>query len=139
MKAQFHLSLPCKSIEITKNFYTSILGASLGRYADKWADINLYDNQLTFTQAGDFSFNFKNYKLGESVLPSFHFGVIIPVQVWGDLYTKLFKSNYEVTTEVTFMKNKIGEHLSFFITDPNGYMIEFKSFKTENEVFSATL
>ena len=73
------------------------------------------------------------------MLPSFHFGVIIPVQVWGDLYTKLFKSNYEVTTEVTFMKNKIGEHLSFFITDPNGYMIEFKSFKTENEVFSATL
>ena len=139
MKAQFHLALPCKSIEVTKNFYTSILGASLGRYADKWADINLYDNQLTFTQAGDFNFNFKNYKLGESVLPSFHFGVIIPVQVWGDLYTKLFKSNYEVTTEVTFMKNKIGEHLSFFITDPNGYMIEFKSFKTENEVFSATL
>ena len=42
MKAQFHLALPCKSIEVTKNFYTSILGASLGRYADKWADINLY-------------------------------------------------------------------------------------------------
>lgn len=104
-----------------------------------WADINLYDNQLTFTQAGDFNFNFKNYKLGESVLPSFHFGVIIPVQVWGDLYTKLFKSNYEVTTEVTFMKNKIGEHLSFFITDPNGYMIEFKSFKTENEVFCTSV
>ena len=71
MKAQFHLALPCKSIEVTKNFYTSILGASLGRYADKWADINLYDNQLTFTQAGDFNFNFKNYKLGESVLPPF--------------------------------------------------------------------
>lgn len=139
MKAQFHLALPCKSIEVTKNFYTSILGASLGRYADKWADINLYNNQLTFTQAGDFNFNFKNYKLGESVLPSFHFGVIIPVQVWGDLYTKLFKSNHEVTTEVTFMKNKIGEHLSFFITDPNGYMIEFKSFKTENEVFCTSV
>lgn len=137
MKAQFHLALPCESIEITKKFYTSILGATQGRQADKWADINLYDNQLTFTEAGAFNFDFKNYKLGDSVLPSFHFGVIIPVDEWGKLYTKLFKSNQEVTTEVTFMKNKIGEHLSFFITDPNGYMIEFKSFKNDNEVFTS--
>jgi extradiol dioxygenase family protein len=137
MKAQFHLALPCKNIEITKNFYTSILGASQGRYAEKWVDINLYNNQLTFTEAGIFNFNFKNYKLGESILPSFHFGVIIPVNTWGELYTKLFKSNQEVTTEVTFMKNKIGEHLSFFITDPNGYMIEFKSFKKGNDVFNS--
>jgi extradiol dioxygenase family protein len=137
MKAQFHLALPCNNIEITKNFYTSILGATQGRCAEKWVDINLYNNQLTFTESGIFNFNFKNYKLGESILPSFHFGVIIPVNRWGELYTKLFKSNQEVTTEVTFMKNKIGEHLSFFITDPNGYMIEFKSFKTDNDVFNS--
>lgn len=136
MNAQFHLALPCESIEVTKKFYTSILGASQGRQADKWADINLYNNQLTFTEAGAFNFDFKNYKLGGSVLPSFHFGVIITVDEWGKLYTKLFKSNQEVTTEVTFMKNKIGEHLSFFITDPNGYMIEFKSFINDNEVFT---
>jgi len=136
MKAQFHLALPCKNIEDTKEFYTNILGASQGRQADKWADINLYDNQLTFTEAGTFNFDFKNYKLGDSVLPSFHFGIIISMDEWGKLYTKLFKSNQEVTTEVTFMKDKTGEHLSFFITDPNGYMIEFKSFKDASEVFT---
>ncbi len=137
MKAQFHLALPCENIEVTKHFYISILGATKGRQADKWTDINLYDNQLTFTEAGAFNFDFKNYKLGHNVLPSFHFGVIISVDEWGKLYTKLFQSNQEVTTEVTFMKNKIGEHLSFFITDPNGYMIEFKSFKNSNEVFAS--
>lgn len=137
MKAVFHLALPCKNIEATKEFYTNILGATQGRKADKWTDINLYGNQLTFTEAGTFSFDFKNYKLGNNILPSFHFGVIISVDEWDKLYTKLFKSNQEVTTEVTFMQNKIGEHLSFFITDPNGYMIEFKSFKNHKEVFTS--
>ena len=137
MKAQFHLALPCENIGATKEFYTNILGATQGREADKWVDINLYDNQLTFTETGNFSFDFKNYKLGNNILPSFHFGVIISVDEWGELYSKLFQSNQEVTTEVTFMKNKIGEHLSFFIKDPNGYMIEFKSFKNNNEVFTS--
>jgi len=136
MQAQFHLALPCENIETTRNFYVDILGASKGRQADKWSDINLYDHQLTFTEAGDFNFDFKCYKLGDTILPSFHFGVIIPVEEWGKLYSNLFQSNHEVTTEVTFMEDKIGEHLSFFITDPNGYMIEFKSFKNDNEVFA---
>lgn len=137
MQAQFHLALPCGNIETTRNFYVDILGASKGRQADKWSDINLYNHQLTFTEAGDFNFDFKSYKLGDAILPSFHFGVIIPVEEWGKLYSKLFQSNQEVTTEVTFMEDKIGEHLSFFITDPNGYMIEFKSFKNDHEVFES--
>jgi extradiol dioxygenase family protein len=57
--------------------------------------------------------------------------------VWGALYKKLLQSHQEVTTEFTFMENKVGEHVSFFIKDPNGYMIEFKSFKSKNEVFSS--
>ena len=137
MQVQFHLALPCENIETTRNFYVDILGASKGRQADKWSDINLYNHQLTFTEAGDFNFDFKSYKLGDSILPSFHFGVIITVEEWSKLYSKLFQSNQEVTTEATFMEDKIGEHLSFFITDPNGYMIEFKSFKNNHEVFAS--
>lgn len=41
-----------------------------------------------------------------------------------------------MTTEVTFFENKVGEHLSFFVKDPNGYMVEFKSFKNPDEVFN---
>ncbi|NMH86034.1 VOC family protein [Flavivirga algicola] len=137
MKAQFHLALPCESIEVTKTFYIDTLGATQGRQTDKWIDINLYNNQLTFTESGTFNFKFKNYKLDDNVLPSFHFGVIIGIETWGTLYRKLLRSNQEVTTESTFMENKVGEHLSFFITDPNGYMIEFKSFKDKTEVFTS--
>lgn len=135
MKTQFHLALPCKNLETTKRFYSEILGASVGRESEKWADINFYNHQLTFTEIGPFKFDYKHYKLDDTVLPSFHFGVIIAIDEWGKLYKTFYKSDLDVTTEVTFMENKVGEHFSFFITDPNGYVIEFKSFKNKREVF----
>ncbi|TSE05364.1 VOC family protein [Aquimarina algiphila] len=36
--------------------------------------------------------------------------------------------------QITF--TKVGEHLSFFVKDPNGYMVEFKSFKDHGEIFT---
>ncbi|MHA7058522.1 hypothetical protein ACWGOQ_0014965 [Aquimarina sp. M1] len=77
MKAQFHLALPCENIEKTRDFYLYIVGAKQGRSTDTWIDINLYGNQLTFTEAGKFNFDFKNYSLSGQVVPSFHFGVIV--------------------------------------------------------------
>lgn len=136
MESKFHLALPCKDIKATKTFYTSILGTEVGRETLKWIDINLFGNQITFTQSGKFNFEFKDYLFGKTKLPSFHFGVIVDIDVWGLLYTTLLKNKeVEVTTEVTFMKGNVGEHISFFITDPNGYCIEFKSFNDTNEVF----
>jgi extradiol dioxygenase family protein len=138
MKAAFHLALPCDDIKKTKEFYVSVLGASKGRGTDSWIDINLYGNQLTFTNAGSFNFDFKNYRLSGQILPSFHFGVIVDTETWGKLYTKLFSMDIEVTTEVTFLENKAGEHISFFVTDPDGYKVEFKSFKNGTKIFSNT-
>lgn len=138
MKAVFHLALPCDDINSVKEFYIEKLGATKGRGTDTWIDINLYGNQLTFTNAGSFNFDFKNYRLSGQVLPSFHFGVIVDAETWGKIYTKLFSMEMEVTTEVTFLEDKAGEHISFFVTDPNGYKVEFKSFKNEKEIFVNT-
>ncbi len=71
------------------------------------------------------------------ILPSFHFGVIVDVGNWKKIYTKLTKQALEVVTKTTFLKDKTGEHLSFFINDPNDYMLEFKSFKEPKDMFLA--
>lgn len=136
MKAAFHLALPCDNIEKTKDFYVFTLGAKQGRSTDTWLDINLYGNQLTFTEAGSFNFDFKNYRLNGQLLPSFHFGVIVDTETWGKIYSRLTQKDLEVTTEATFLESKTGEHLSFFVKDPDGYSIEFKSFKYAEEIFS---
>ena len=136
METLFHLSLPCSDVEDTKKFYVETVGAILGRHSNNWADINLFGHQITFTQAGKFNFNNPNYVFEGKILPSFHFGVIVDVDTWGTIYSKLNQLNLELVNQTTFLKNKPGEHLSFLVKDPNGYLLEFKSFKDSEQVFS---
>ena len=137
MNANFHLSLPCKDIKKTREFYSEILKTKLGRSTNSWIDIDLFGNQITFTKSGDFNFEFKNYRLGEQILPSFHFGIIINIDEFGKLYSRLLQLDIGTTIKTTFMEDSIGEHLSFFIKDPNDYIIEFKCFKVSSETFES--
>jgi len=136
MNNLFHLSLPCQNLVETKMFYVDTIGANLGRYANNWVDINLFGNQVTFTQVGKFNFSNPNYSFEGKLLSSFHFGIILDIVTWGKMYSELSNKNLELTSQTTFLRNKTGEHVSFFIEDPNGYMLEFKSFKDLNEIFT---
>lgn len=135
MDTKFHLSLPCNSIKETRKFYIDDLELACGRSSEKWLDVNLYSHQVTFTEAGKFNFNNPNYVFEGKILPSFHFGVIVDVDTWGTIYAKLTSKNLDIVTQATFLKDKLGEHLSFFVKDPNDYMLEFKSFKEVDAVF----
>lgn len=135
MDKSFHMSLPCLSVKETKNFYLNTIGASLGRANQNWIDINLFGHQLTFIKAEKFNFTSPNYVFEGKILPSFHFGVIVDIKTWGEIYAKLSEKDLELVNQATFLKDKPGEHLSFFIKDPNDYLIEFKSFKDPKDTF----
>jgi len=134
-KSAFHLSLPCLSISETKQFYVELLSADLGRHTQQWLDIDLFGNQITFTKSGEYSFRSKSYKFEEVILPSFHFGAIVTNDVWTSLYAELNRKGVIVSAQKTFLENKIGEHKSFFVDDPNGYTLEFKCFKSAKDMF----
>ena len=131
----FHLSLPCHDTKLTKDYYLNVLGASTGRQQDHWIDIDLYGSQITFNQSGKFNLSYKYYRFERSVLPSFHFGLILKNEVWNRLYQKLLNHKSLVISETTYLKNKIGEHQSFFVRDPNDYYVEFKCFTDIQEIF----
>ncbi len=135
MNTLFHVSLPCEDIAQTKTFYTDIIGCEIGRNAQHWADINLFGHQVTFTEAGKFTFENPNYVFEGKILPSFHFGIIVTLELWSALYKKLCSTDCEIVHQKTFLNSQKGEHLSFFIKDPDGYMLEFKSFKSQSEIF----
>lgn len=137
MLTPFHLALPCVSITKTKSFYVDILGAKLGRSAVKWADINLHNNQITFTECGPFKFESKSYSFNGDILPSFHFGIILDKNEWNTLLERLKSKNYEIVSEVKFLENKTGEHHSFFVKDPNDFSVEFKCFTNSKEIFES--
>ncbi len=135
MGASFHISLPCLSIKTTKSFYADTIGASLGRITQNWVDVNLFGNQLTFIKAEKFSFNSPNYVFEGKILPSFHFGIIVDLNDWEPIYTRLNDQKLDVVAQARFLEGKTGEHVSFFIKDPNDYMLEFKSFEDPNSIF----
>ena len=136
MDTSFHISLPCNDVKATKNFCKNVIGTTVGRFNDNWVDINLYGHQLTFTNAGKFKFNNPNYVFEGKILPSFHFGVILDAETWNKVYAKLVGQKLKLITQATFLKGKTGEHSSFFIKDPNDYIIEFKSFNNYKDVFN---
>ena len=136
MAALFHLSLPCSSIKATKEFYVNLLGASMGRHAQNWVDINLFGNQITFTKAGKFDFIYPSYTFEGTILPAFHFGVIMEKETWQTVLDRLKSKQASLLAESVFLKEKTGEHHSFFIKDPNGYTVEFKCFAKTDSIFS---
>lgn len=136
MAASFHLSLPCLNIKATKEFYVNLLGASMGRHAQNWVDINLHGNQITFTKAGKFDFIYPSYTFEGTILPAFHFGVIMDKDAWQVVLDRLKSKHANLHAESKFLKDKTGEHDSFFIKDPNGYTVEFKCFTKAGAIFS---
>ncbi len=137
MATQFHLALPCININKTRTFYVDTLGAKIGRSAVKWVDVNLYNNQITFTECGPFKFECKSYNFNGDILPSFHFGIILEKTEWQTVMDRLKSKKYNIVSEVKFLENKVGEHQSFFVKDPNDYTVEFKCFANSQEVFES--
>ncbi len=135
MHSNFHVSLPCKDINKTIQFYTQELGIEIGRNNSEWVDFNLYGCQLTFVVAEDFKFQYPFYVLDNEKLPSFHFGVILESEEWEDLHDKINRWSTDTIVKKTFFEDKNGEQSSFFVIDPNGYHIEFKTFKEHDEIF----
>ncbi len=134
---KFHISLPANSITATKKFYHEQLKCPIGRNSVNWIDINLFGNQLTFIESGDFSFKVKKYKFDDTVIPIFHFGVLLDNKTWSILFDELKNHEFFWLKPTTFLADKSGAHTSFFIQDPNGYVIEFKAFNKQDEVFTA--
>ncbi|MEX6626694.1 VOC family protein [Tenacibaculum pacificus] len=135
MIATFHLSLPCLDIKETKRFYSEDLGLSCGRETSTWLDVNLFNNQLTYVLVDKFKFDYPDYTFEKDVLPSFHFGVVLTADDWEKMHDRINYWSSETIITKTFLKEKNGEHVSFFVKDPNGYTIEFKTFIEEDEMF----
>ena len=131
----FHLSLPCKDKDVTKNFYTERLGFDIGRSAHNWCDVSLAGNQITFIETGDFLFPSKHYNFEGSILPSFHFGLLLTEADWRTGLELCEASGSVTISPIVFLEGRTGEHRSFYVEDPNGYLLEFKCFAKSADTF----
>jgi extradiol dioxygenase family protein len=135
MKARFHLSLPIEELIETRRFYEQTLGFEIGRFGPKWFDVNMYGTQLTFVQLRGFQINNQNYSFDGNMLPAFHFGLVLDKAEWIKQLEILKCSDCFLHDPIVFMKNIKGQHRSFFVKDPNNYIIEYKYFEKTSEIF----
>ena len=133
---RFHLAFPVHDLEKAKSFYTSTLGCSLGRESDNWIDFNLYGHQVVAHLSPKDCMNTKTNPVDGDSIPARHFGVILPWADWEELCKILISRNIEflIKPRIRF-KNVSGEQGTFFIQDPSGNALEFKSFKNDKDVF----
>ena len=133
---RFHLAFPVHDLEKAKTFYTSTLGCPLGRESDNWIDFNLYGHQVVAHLSPKDCMNTKTNPVDGDSIPARHFGVILPWAEWEELCKIVISQNIEflIKPRIRF-KNVTGEQGTFFIQDPSGNALEFKSFKNDKDVF----
>jgi len=131
----FHLAFPVKDIESTRRFYGEVLGCAMGREAPRWIDFDFFGHQLSAHVAENQETAASNDVDGDAV-PVRHFGAVLPWPRWEALADKLRQHAVEflIAPRIRF-QGEPGEQGTFFIRDPSGNALEFKSFKEPERLF----
>ena len=134
--SRFHLAFPVHDLELAREFYINVMGCTLGRESKKWIDFNLFGHQVVAHLSPEDCTEISTNSVDNDEIPSRHFGVILPWDEWEELCRNIKNDGLKFLIEPkTRFKNNSGEQGTFFIKDPSGNALEFKSFKDENDIF----
>ena len=132
----FHLAVPVKDKENTREFYGGLLGCKTGREADTWIDFDFFGHQLSFHVKPEAFRNEPTNKVDGKDVPVRHFGAILEWNDWNQLADHLRNSNisFIIDPYIRF-EGEVGEQGTMFFCDPSGNALEFKSFKNPEAIF----
>lgn len=135
MRPRFHLAFPVTDIEATRRFFVDVLGCTLGREAERWIDFDFFGHQISAHLVKTDEETAINGVDGKAV-PVRHFGLVLEWDQWEALAARLREAKVEFLIEpyVRF-EGLPGEQGTFFVRDPSGNALEFKTFRQESEIF----
>ena len=132
----FHLAFPVNNLDTTREFYTNILGCKEGRSSDRWIDFDMYGHQVV-AHLVDFMEKTETNPVDGDEVPASHFGVILTMEDWNSLSSRLKESGQEFIIEPHIrFKGESGEQATMFFLDPCGNAIEFKAFNDDKQIFA---
>lgn len=137
MTHPFHLAFPVNDLHAARNFYCGLLGCEEGRSSERWIDFNLYGHQIVTHLAPEAAGVRMYNPVDSDDVPVPHFGVILSMDEWKILATRLRTAGIEFIIEpkVRF-KGEVGEQATMFFLDPSGNALEFKAFGDIAQVFA---
>jgi uncharacterized protein len=131
----FHMAFAIDDKETARRFYGELIGCKVGREAENWIDFDFFGHQISAHLNSDAK-SPATSKVGSDVVPLHHFGAVLPWNTWNELIDRLRGANWSFVLEpkVRF-QGEPGEQGTFFIKDPSGNALEFKSFKNPDGLF----
>ena len=132
----FHMAFPTSDLAATRAFFVDVLGVEVGRESDAWVDFNFFGHQITAHLDPEAKKPSANAVDGKQV-PTFHFGVVLEWDAWESLAERLRRMGVQFVIEpyVRF-KGQVGEQGTFFLYEPAGAALEFKSFRDMSQLFA---
>jgi uncharacterized protein len=134
----FHLAMPVDDLEKARSFYGTLLGCVEGRCAPKWIDFNFFGHQLSLHLRPDECTAARTNEVDGDAVPVRHFGIVLPWSDWEQLHARLSDEHIEylLAPKIRFA-GKIGEQGTFFLRDPAGNALEFKTFRDPARLFDS--
>lgn len=138
VQPRFHLAFPVNDLEAARHFYGELLGCPQGREAKgEWIDFDLYGHQIVAHYAPEECGGATASTVDGQKVPVRHFGLLLDWPVWESLSERLKTAGalFLIEPYVRF-KGEAGEQGTFFVLDPAGNALEFKSFRDEAQIFA---
>jgi extradiol dioxygenase family protein len=134
----FHLAFPVRDLDQTRTFYGDVLGCAIGRSSATWVDFDLYGHQMSAHLRPQAAQAASDGKVDGILVPIPHFGAVLLMDDWQRLATRL-----EARDDIDWLerpmvrfKGEPGEQATLFIRDPSGNALEFKGFRSLEQVFA---
>jgi len=134
----FHLAFPVQDLAVTRHFYETVLGCSIGRTASTWADFNLFGHQITAHLCTELIAAIHTNTVDNHHVPVQHWGVILEIDQWHSLAERLRQHgiSFIIEPHIRF-QGEVGEQATMFFLDPNGHALEFKAFHRDDAIFAS--
>ena len=129
----FHLAFPVIDMASTIKFYTESLGFSTGRISDHSTVFNFHGHQVVAQLVEKMPEAATEPPKGK-LIPNLHFGLVLEWNDWHMLKAK-FAADEIVIGPYARYEGLAREQMTFFVKDPNGNHLEFKTFKDDSAIF----
>jgi len=139
-RPRFHLAFPVDDLDAARRFYGGLIGCAEGRSSDRWIDFDFYDHQIVAHLAPEECGQAVTGAVDGKQVPVRHFGLILDWVDWLALGERFRDAGTDFVIEPYIrFEGLAGEQGTFFVRDPAGNALEFKSFRNDEMVFATDM
>lgn len=136
---RFHLAFPVDDLEAARAFYTGLVGCRIGRSSDRWIDFDMFGHQVVAHLSPEECSDSQTAGVDGKAVPVRHFGLVLEWEEWEQLGERFKAAGTDFVVEPYIrFAGQPGEQGTFFVRDPAGNALEFKTFRDiETQLFAS--